>query len=134
MKKKILYTNIAILGGGPSGYTSAFRLSDLGKKVILIEKYNKIGGICLHVGCIPSKAMLNISKIIYKTNILFNFGLKFNNFIINIKKIFIWKKRKCKKGNCQYCNDMMNDVFNCWSNNQLSHPPTLNRQVSLAPS
>ena len=67
MNNKILYANIAIIGSGPAGYTAALKLSSEKKRVILIEKYNKIGGVCLHVGCIPSKSMLNIAKILYES-------------------------------------------------------------------
>ncbi|MCK5153145.1 MAG: FAD-dependent oxidoreductase, partial [Spirochaetales bacterium] len=57
-------TEIAIIGGGPGGYTAAFRAADLGKKVIIIEKGSKLGGVCLNVGCIPSKTFLHAAEII----------------------------------------------------------------------
>lgn len=59
-----IQTEVVVLGSGPGGYTAAFRASDLGKKVILIERYPNIGGVCLNVGCIPSKAILHFSKVI----------------------------------------------------------------------
>ncbi len=52
-----LNTEVVVLGSGPGGYTAAFRAADLGKKVTLIERYETIGGVCLNVGCIPSKAL-----------------------------------------------------------------------------
>ncbi|HEB81955.1 MAG TPA: biotin/lipoyl-binding protein, partial [Gammaproteobacteria bacterium] len=54
-----MHAEVVVLGSGPGGYTAAFRAADLGKKVILIEKYDSIGGVCLNVGCIPSKALLH---------------------------------------------------------------------------
>ena len=56
--------DVAVLGGGPGGYTAAFRAADLGKKVVLIEKRDSIGGVCLNVGCIPSKTLLHASEIV----------------------------------------------------------------------
>ena len=56
--------DIAVLGSGPGGYTAAFRAADLGMKVVLIERYTTIGGVCLNVGCIPSKALLHTAKVI----------------------------------------------------------------------
>ncbi len=62
MKKKI-NTQVVVIGSGPGGYAAAFRASDLGYKVTLIEKNNNLGGVCLNVGCIPSKALLHIVKV-----------------------------------------------------------------------
>ena len=57
-------TEVVVLGAGPGGYTAAFRAADLGKKVVLIERYDSLGGVCLNVGCIPSKALLHTAQII----------------------------------------------------------------------
>ena len=54
---------VVVLGSGPGGYSAAFRAADLGKKVVLVERYDEIGGVCLNVGCIPSKALLHVSKV-----------------------------------------------------------------------
>ena len=62
-----LQAEVVVLGSGPGGYTAAFRAADLGKQVILIERYPNIGGVCLNVGCIPSKALLHTAEIINKT-------------------------------------------------------------------
>ena len=59
-----LETEVVVLGAGPGGYTAAFRAADLGKKVVLIERYDSLGGVCLNVGCIPSKALLHTAQII----------------------------------------------------------------------
>ncbi len=58
------HAEVLVLGAGPGGYTAAFRASDLGKKTILIERYSSLGGVCLNVGCIPSKALLHVGKVI----------------------------------------------------------------------
>jgi dihydrolipoamide dehydrogenase len=59
-----LHCEVVVLGGGPGGYTAAFRAADLGKQTVLIERYETLGGVCLNVGCIPSKALLHIAKVI----------------------------------------------------------------------
>ena len=59
-----MHTEVVVLGAGPGGYTAAFRAADLGKKVTLIERYESLGGVCLNVGCIPSKALLHTAKVI----------------------------------------------------------------------
>ena len=58
------YAEVVVLGAGPGGYTAAFRAADLGKQVVLIERYPVLGGVCLNVGCIPSKTLLHIAKLI----------------------------------------------------------------------
>ena len=59
VSKADLNCEVLVLGAGPGGYTAAFRAADLGKKVILVERYESLGGVCLNVGCIPSKALLH---------------------------------------------------------------------------
>ena len=61
--KKNVDAEVVVLGAGPGGYTAAFRAADLGLKTILIERYPSLGGVCLNVGCIPSKALLHVSKV-----------------------------------------------------------------------
>ena len=56
--------DLAVIGSGPGGYSAAFRAADLGMNVVLIEKYSTLGGVCLNVGCIPSKALLHTAKVI----------------------------------------------------------------------
>ncbi|MCJ8314077.1 MAG: dihydrolipoyl dehydrogenase [Saccharospirillaceae bacterium] len=60
----IIKTKVLVIGSGPGGYSAAFRLADLGKKVTMVEKHNTLGGVCLNVGCIPSKALLHVSEVI----------------------------------------------------------------------
>ncbi|MHB9022180.1 MAG: dihydrolipoyl dehydrogenase [Halothiobacillus sp.] len=69
--------DVLVLGAGPGGYTAAFRAADLGKNVILIERYEKIGGVCLNVGCIPSKALLHVSNILNETREMSSHGITF---------------------------------------------------------
>jgi len=74
---KSINCELAVLGAGPGGYTAAFRAADLGKKVVLIEKEKEIGGVCLNVGCIPSKTLLHVAEIISDSRNLESYGLKF---------------------------------------------------------
>lgn len=84
-------TEVLVLGAGPAGYSAAFRCADLGLNTTLINKYKSLGGVCLNVGCIPSKTLLHFSKIIDDVNKLKNHGLTFNNLKFDINKIKIWK-------------------------------------------
>ena len=59
-----IHADVVVIGAGPGGYTAAFRAADLGKKIVLIERYSTLGGVCLNVGCIPSKALLHAAKVI----------------------------------------------------------------------
>jgi dihydrolipoamide dehydrogenase len=68
---------VAVLGAGPGGYTAAFRAADLGKRVVLIERYPALGGVCLNVGCIPSKALLHTAAVIEETKTLGGMGVTF---------------------------------------------------------
>ena len=69
--------DLVVLGSGPGGYTAAFRAADLGLNVILIERYDVIGGVCLNVGCIPSKALLHVAKVIEEAEEAKSVGLDF---------------------------------------------------------
>jgi dihydrolipoamide dehydrogenase len=89
--------DIAVLGSGPGGYTAAFRAADLGKSVILIERYNTIGGVCLNVGCIPSKALLHTAKVITDAEDTSNHGVVFNTPDIDLEKLRDWKSNKVVK-------------------------------------
>ena len=72
-----IHAEVAVLGAGPGGYTAAFRAADLGKRVVLIERYASLGGVCLNVGCIPSKALLHTAAIIEETKTLGEMGVTF---------------------------------------------------------
>ncbi|MBX4180696.1 dihydrolipoyl dehydrogenase [Sodalis sp. CWE] len=84
---------VLVLGGGPGGYSSAFRCADLGLETVLVERYSTLGGVCLNVGCIPSKALLQFSRIIKETDSLRNRGIFSGNLKINIEKIRLSKEK-----------------------------------------
>ena len=87
-----LNAEVVVLGSGPGGYTAAFRAADLGKKVILIEKYDSIGGVCLNVGCIPSKALLHAAKVMDEAEDMSEHGIVFTKPKVDIKKLVTWKE------------------------------------------
>ena len=78
---------VVVLGGGPGGYTAAFRAADLGKQTILIERYETLGGVCLNVGCIPSKALLHIAKVISEVDELKEQGIDLGTSNVDIKSV-----------------------------------------------
>ncbi len=82
---------VLVLGSGPGGYTAAFRAADLDKKVILVERYSTIGGVCLNVGCIPSKALLHAAKVIEDAQHMSEHGLVFQPPKVDIDKLRSWK-------------------------------------------
>jgi len=79
--------DLAVIGAGPGGYTSAFRAADLGLKVLLVERYPDLGGVCLNVGCIPSKALLHTAAIIQETRDMAAHGVTFGEPQIDIDKL-----------------------------------------------
>ncbi|WP_190600314.1 dihydrolipoyl dehydrogenase [Candidatus Vesicomyidisocius sp. SY067_SCS001] len=83
----MIKTQVVIIGSGPGGYTAAFRLADLGKQVTLIERYNALGGVCLNVGCIPSKALLHTAQIINEAKNSSHIGVTFNEPLISVNGI-----------------------------------------------
>ncbi len=86
-----------VLGAGPGGYTAAFRAADLGQKVILVERYPSLGGVCLNVGCIPSKALLHAAKVITEAEEMAHAGVKFGKPEIDIDGLRGWKEGVIKK-------------------------------------
>jgi len=95
--KSDLDCDVAILGSGPGGYTAAFRAADLGQSVILIERYSTIGGVCLNVGCIPSKALLHTAKVITDAEDTGSHGVTFSKPEIDLEKLRNWKSNKVVK-------------------------------------
>src|SRR3990167_1053551 len=92
-----MQTEVVVIGSGPGGYTAAFRAADLGKKVILIERYDVLGGVCLNVGCIPSKALLHAAKVIDETAEMAAHGIQFDKPKLDLKKLLEWKKSVVNK-------------------------------------
>jgi dihydrolipoamide dehydrogenase len=86
-----------VLGAGPGGYTAAFRGADLGQKVVLVERYPSLGGVCLNVGCIPSKALLHAAKVITEADEMSHFGVKLGKPEIDLNSLRGWKESVIKK-------------------------------------
>lgn len=87
-----LHAEVLVLGGGPGGYTAAFRAADLGKQVVLVERYPVIGGVCLNVGCIPSKALLHMAQIVHEAQEFAHHGVEFGAPTFDLDKIRSWKE------------------------------------------
>ena len=89
--------DVVVLGSGPGGYTAAFRAADLGLNTILIEKYSTLGGVCLNVGCIPSKALLHAAKVIDEAEDFESHGISFDKPKVDIDKLRGWKSSVVKQ-------------------------------------
>src|SRR5574340_151139 len=87
-----LHAEVLVLGAGPGGYTAAFRAADLGKQVVLIEKHASLGGVCLNVGCIPSKALLHVAGVSNEAAEISPHGVAFDKPKIDVGKIRLWKE------------------------------------------
>ena len=83
---------VVVVGSGPGGYTAAFRAADLGLEVTLVERHEPIGGVCLNVGCIPSKALLHAAKVLADAEDASNFGISFDDPEIDLDKLRAWKE------------------------------------------
>ncbi|ALQ52231.1 dihydrolipoyl dehydrogenase [Nitrosomonas ureae] len=92
-----IHAEVVVLGAGPGGYTAAFRAADLGKKVVLIERHAALGGVCLNVGCIPSKALLHTAKIITEAEEAQAQGIVFGKPQVDINKLRTWKESVINK-------------------------------------
>ena len=91
MSTQTIQAEIVVIGSGPGGYTAAFRAADLlaaqNKNVVLIEKYPNLGGVCLNVGCIPSKALLHVAQVLDETKDMSSQGIEFSAPKIDAKKL-----------------------------------------------
>lgn len=92
-----IHAEVLVLGAGPGGYTAAFRAADLGKKVVLVERRPSLGGVCLNVGCIPSKALLHAAKVITETEEMGAHGIRFAKPEVDIDALRGWKDGVVKK-------------------------------------
>jgi dihydrolipoyl dehydrogenase len=92
-----LHAEVLVLGAGPGGYTAAFRAADLGKSVVLVDRGERLGGVCLNIGCIPSKALLHAAKVIAETKEMAAHGLSFAEPQIDIDKLRDWKDSVVKR-------------------------------------
>ena len=86
-----IHAEVLVLGAGPGGYTAAFRAADLGKQVVLVERYPSLGGVCLNVGCIPSKALLHAAKLITETEEMAAHGVSFGKPQVDLDRLRNWK-------------------------------------------
>ena len=84
-------TQLLVLGAGPGGYTAAFRAADLGREVTLVERWPVLGGVCLNVGCIPSKALLHAAKVVEDAAAMAPHGITFGKPRIDLDKLRTWK-------------------------------------------
>ena len=87
-----VHAEVVVLGSGPGGYTAAFRAADLGKKVVLIEKDAALGGVCLNVGCIPSKALLHAAKVMTEAEDMAHHGITFAKPQVDLDALRGWKE------------------------------------------
>ncbi len=86
-----IHAEVLVLGSGPGGYTAAFRAADLGKQVVLVERYASLGGVCLNVGCIPSKALLHAARVVSEAEEMGHLGVSFGKPKIELPKLREWK-------------------------------------------
>jgi dihydrolipoamide dehydrogenase len=89
--------DVVVLGAGPGGYTAAFRSADLGLNTALVERYENLGGVCLNVGCIPSKALLHTAEVISGARAMASHGVDFGEPTIDLAKLASWKSSVVKK-------------------------------------
>ena len=87
---------VLVIGAGPAGYSAAFRAADLGFDVVLVEKHDTLGGVCLNVGCIPSKALLHVAKVIEEAEHIAPHGVSFGKPEIDLEKIATYKSNVVK--------------------------------------
>lgn len=90
---KEIKAQVVVLGAGPAGYSAAFRCADLGLETVIVERYSTLGGVCLNVGCIPSKALLHVSKVIEEAKAMAAHGVVFGEPQTDINKIRSWKDK-----------------------------------------
>ena len=91
------HAEVLVLGAGPGGYTAAFRAADLGRQVVLVERWPTLGGVCLNVGCIPSKALLHAAKVIAESEEMGHFGVTFTAPTVDVDALRGWKDSVVKK-------------------------------------
>src|SRR5215218_2595308 len=82
-----IHSKVVVLGGGPGGYAAAFMAADLGLEVVLVEADPRLGGTCLLRGCIPSKALLHVARVISETREMSDWGVEFGSPKISVEKL-----------------------------------------------
>ena len=93
MTVEAIQTEIVVLGGGPGGYTAAFRAADLGMQVTLVERYPVLGGVCLNVGCIPSKSLLHVANVLNEAKAVSESGVQFADPEVDLEQLRNWKNK-----------------------------------------
>ncbi|HMA11944.1 MAG TPA: dihydrolipoyl dehydrogenase [Steroidobacteraceae bacterium] len=88
---------LVVLGGGPGGYTAAFRAADLGMQAVVVERWETLGGVCLNVGCIPSKALLHAAKVIDEAKAMSGHGVSFGAPQVDLDRLRDWKNSVIRK-------------------------------------
>ena len=88
-----IHAQVVVLGAGPGGYTAAFRAADLGLKAVLVERYPTLGGVCLNVGCIPSKALLHTAEVVMAVQAMADHGVSYGDPKFDINKLVGWKEK-----------------------------------------
>ncbi len=91
------HAEVLVIGAGPGGYTAAFRAADLGKAVVLVDRWPTLGGVCLNVGCIPSKALLHAAKVVDESHDMAAHGIRFGAPVIDIDALRGWKDGVVKR-------------------------------------
>lgn len=86
-------TQVVVLGAGPAGYSAAFRAADLGLETVIVERFSTLGGVCLNVGCIPSKALLHVAKVIEEAKAVSDHGVVFGEPKIDLDKLRGFKEK-----------------------------------------
>ena len=94
---KHIETDVVVIGSGPGGYTAAFRAADLGQRVVLVERFESLGGVCLNVGCIPSKALLHMAKVLDEATAVSDHGIEFGKPKLDATKLVAWKNSVVRK-------------------------------------
>jgi dihydrolipoamide dehydrogenase len=92
-----LHFDVVVIGGGPGGYTAAFRCADLGRKVALVERHSNLGGVCLNVGCIPSKALLHVAEVVNDARELGKHGVAFGEPDLDLAKLRGFKEKTVRR-------------------------------------
>jgi dihydrolipoamide dehydrogenase len=95
--KADVQAEVVVLGAGPGGYSAAFRAADLGKSVVLVDRSSILGGVCLNVGCIPSKALLHAARVIAETREMADHGLAFGEPAVDLDKLRAWKEQVVRR-------------------------------------
>jgi dihydrolipoamide dehydrogenase len=93
----VLQCQVLVLGAGPGGYTAAFRAADLGNQTVLVDRWDTLGGVCLNVGCIPSKALLHAAKVLDEAEDMAPHGIRFGKPEIDIGALRAWKDGVVKR-------------------------------------